>query len=77
MKPNRTVWIILWGAAIGSLLLELLLPHRHSHFAPSGLHAIDASFGFFAVLGLVGVVLIAIISNRLGRWLKVKEDYYD
>ena len=75
-QTKKKLWILLWGAMVLSVLLELTL-HRHSHFAESGLHAIDGAFGFYAGLGLIGTALLIVVAQSLGQFLKAKEDYYE
>lgn len=77
MKLSKSFWGILWGICGLTLVLELILPHRHSHFAVEGFKTIDAAPGFFAAIGLFGVIFIVIISNKIGQVLQKKEDYYD
>ena len=75
-KTKQRLWAVLILICVISLLLEIPL-HRHSHFAEKGLQSIDGMFSFFAILGFFACVLLIVISNALGKILKVKEDYYD
>ncbi len=33
--------------------------------------------GFFALFGIVGFLVLVVISKGLGRWIRRYEDYYD
>ncbi|MFT5170380.1 MAG: hypothetical protein ACI9BD_000147 [Candidatus Marinamargulisbacteria bacterium] len=75
-SSKRMLWRILIGACILSVVLELFL-HRHSHFAESGLYAIDGMFGFYGALGFFGCIGLILIAKFFELFLKVKEDFYD
>ena len=59
-----------------SILVIILDPllHRHGHF---GDHSIDSWFGFYGVLGFLGVISCIYIAIIIGKLISVKEDYYD
>lgn len=72
-ETKRKLWILLISICTSSVVLEFFI-HRKSHF---GDHGIDGMFGFFALLGFFGSILMIIVSKLLGSFLKVKEDYYN
>ncbi len=53
------------------LLLADLFYHRHS------VHPWDSWWGFYAVYGFVGCVLLVLVARLLRRVVKRPEDYYD
>ena len=57
---------------IALVFIDLLWRESHGHFAWSGIPA------FYALLGLIGCVVIVLISKWLGHhWLQKKHDYYE
>jgi hypothetical protein len=72
-EVKKRLWLLLWGACILSVAVELFL-HRHGHF---GEHSIDSIFGFYAILGFLACLLCILVAKFLGEFLKVNPDYYD
>ena len=72
---KRRLWLIFLIALVLSILADLALSLVTGGYQYPWWNSI---WGFFAVLGFVGCVLLVVVSKWLGRrWLWRKEDYYD
>lgn len=58
-------------AVVVALVLPDLFMHKHTYF-----HAYEAWPGFFVLLGLAAVVVLAGIARLVSRLLRRDEDYY-
>jgi hypothetical protein len=70
------LWRILVILCIATIVPEISM-HRHSHFAPTGLHSIDGVFAFYGLLGFIGCILVLIVSKVIERVLSLRLEYYD
>lgn len=75
-KFKRPGLILLIAGAVVTLLIDIFILHRHSHFAKSGVYAMDGMNGFYAILAFIGAIILVGIGLLLGRILQVEEDYY-
>ncbi len=87
IKTRRWLWISLYAACVLSLIMEFFIPQdlhgehsehhfmvfRHGHFEGG----IDHYAFFFAGLGFLSCVVAIVLAKIVGKWLKVREDYYD
>lgn len=69
-SSRRLLWRLLWGACALSVIAEFFV-HRHSYFG------IDGFFGFYAVLGFGGCVVMILIAKGWAKVVKRNEDYYN
>ena len=75
---SKKTWIqILVFCCVITVLADIFLLHRHSHFAKSGLFSMDGFNGFYAILSLVGSWLLFRVSKIIYSIFSVEEDYYN
>ncbi|RAP33748.1 hypothetical protein DID77_02505 [Candidatus Marinamargulisbacteria bacterium SCGC AG-439-L15] len=75
-STKKKLWYLLTLFCVVSVAFEIPL-HRHSHFAKSGVEAMDGLFGFYAFLGIFGVLFLIVLTKILLGFFSVKETYYD
>lgn len=69
-ESKRMLWIMLY-LVCGLTVIPDFFTFRHAYFG------IDASFGFYAILGFLSCAVLILFSKLVGLVLKVKENYYD
>lgn len=72
LDEPRNVTKIVIGLAVAcglALLADLFYP-KHPHFD------VEGWFGFYAIYGFIGSVLLVLTAKGLRRWLRRDEDYY-
>ena len=74
-ENRKLLWRLLW-AICGLTLVAELFVERHGHFK-LGSFSIDGWPVFYAVLGFLACALSIFAAKILGKFLKVREDYYD
>ncbi len=72
-STKKFLWRVLWGLCVFFLFIELFV-ERHGHF---GDHSIDSYFGFYGLLGFFSCLICIVLALIIGRFIKVKEEYYD
>ena len=71
--PKTLFWRLYAVCLVASLILDVYLLYAkkfHYHFAFQYVPQ------FFALLGLIGCVLLILIAKAIGRFIVVDEDYY-
>jgi len=56
--------------------LDFVPEAGHEHFHPNGVEALETTFGFYSVYGLVAIVLLVVLSVGLRKLVMRPEDYY-
>jgi uncharacterized membrane protein YbhN (UPF0104 family) len=59
-----------------SILIDVFVLHRHSHFSDHGWHAMDGWNGFYGMLGFIGTALAVLVASIVYRCFAADEDYY-
>ena len=66
----RKLWILLYAVCVLTILPDFFI-HKHAAFG------FDGFFAFYAILGFAACAVLILFSKLVGRFLKVREDYYD
>jgi hypothetical protein len=69
-KTIRSIWI-LFGVVLALTVAGDFFVHPHGHFG------IDATFGFYAWIGLLTCLGMILLAKALGIFLKRPDDYYE
>lgn len=71
-NPSNVKWIlrILYGSCIILFALDFVV-HRHT------LHSWENLWGFYAIYGFVGCVILVLIAKWMRLFLMRSKDYYD
>lgn len=72
---KRRLWLVFLVGLVLSILADLALS-----LVEEGRHGFwwNSLWGFFALFGFIGCVLLVLVSKWLGHyWLQRKDDHYD
>lgn len=69
-KNIKLILRILYVICAGLLLADLLI-HRHA------IHSWEDLFGFYALYGFIGCVVLVLVAKEMRKVVMRKEDYYE
>jgi hypothetical protein len=69
-KNIKLILRILYVICAGLLVAELII-HRHA------IHSWEDLFGFYALYGFIGCVVLVLVAKEMRKLVMRKEDYYE